>query len=336
MKFNVMLILVLSFSLGCFSQETEDLSTYRGKWVVTDYNKSYEWFAERFYKMNASELTKYHATTEKLLTYLGSQAVAQNPVGVTLEVKSRTTYNHYDHELYPVKPTERVKAEVFVPFCSLFLKNGKVEAACDEVPYIDVITNDEREVFESGMNYDQLDDKQAVNQYKEMFYLPGKLLDLGSGVFLYNWYYKNRLVVARSDRPLWLPVTNREYIERTMIYYKASLKEGKINQMAMDLLIAEIASIPPEIMSLPCYVDRNAGLTLTEIVVNGQVSEFPVYKLNPDYFDKTLPRTAVQLVTMTIEGHADFAEYGETASHRVWEFISGLKGSDLIQLLDVK
>ena len=336
MKFNVMLILVLSFSLGCFSQETEDLSTYRGKWVVTDYNKSYEWFAERFYKMNASELTKYHATTEKLLTYLGSQAVAQNPVGVTLEVKSRTTYNHYDHELYPVKPTERVKAEVFVPFCSLFLKNGKVEAACDEVPYIDVITNDEREVFESGMNYDQLDDKQAVNQYKEMFYLPGKLLDLGSGVSLYNWYYKNRLVVARSDRPLWLPVTNREYIERTMIYYKASLKEGKINQMAMDLLIAEIASIPPEIMSLPCYVDRNAGLTLTEIVVNGQVSEFPVYKLNPDYFDKTLPRTAVQLVTMTIEGHADFAEYGETASHRVWEFISGLKGSELVKLLDVK
>ena len=336
MKFNVILIFVLGFSLGCFSQETEDLSTYRGKWVVTDYNKSAEWFGERFYKMNASELAKYHATTEKLLAYLENQPVAQNPVGVTLEVKSRTAYNHYDHELYPVKPDERVKAEVFIPFCSLFLKNGKVEAACDEVPHINVITNDERGVFESGMNYDQLDDKQAVNQYKEMFYLPGKLLDLGSGVFLYNWYYKNRLVVSRSDRPLWLPVTNREYIERMMVYSAASFKEGKSTQMVMDMLKAEIASIPPEIMGLPCYVDRNAGLLLTEIVITGEISEFPVYKLNPDYFDKTLPRTAVQLITMTIEGHADFAEYGETASHRVWEFISGLKGSDLVKLLDVK
>ncbi len=336
MKFNLILTFILGLSVACYSQETDDLATYLGKWVVTDYNKSNEWFAEQFYKMNATELAKYHATTEKLLAYLGSQPVAQNPLGITLEVKSRTAYNHYDHEQYPVKPTERVKAEVFIPFCNLFLKNGKVEAACDEVPYIDVITNDEREVFEPGMNYDQLDDKQAVNQYKEMFYLPGKLLDLGSGVFLYNWYYKNRLVVARSDRPLWLPVTNREYIERTLIYYKASLKEGKINQMVMDLLLAEIAGIPPEIMNLPCYVDRNVGLTLTEIVVNGQVSEFPVYKLNPDYFDKTLPRTAVQLITMTIEGHADFAEYGETDAHRVWEFISGLIGSDLVKLLDVK
>jgi hypothetical protein len=336
MKFYLILFFALGISLGCFSQETDDLSTYNGKWVVTDYNKTNEWFAERFYKMDAAELAKYHATTEKLLTYLGGQSVAQNPLGVTFEVKSRTAYNHYDHELYPVKPSERVKAEVFIPFCSLYRKNGKVEAACDEVPYIDVITNNEREVFESGMNYDQLDDKQAVNQYKEMFYLPGKLLDLGSGVFMYNWYYKNRLVVARSDRPLWLPVTNREYIERMMVYSAASFKEGKSTQMLMDMLKAEIASIPLEIMGLPCYVDRNAGLLLTEIVITGEISEFPVYKLNPDYFDKTLPRTAVQLLTMTIEGHADFAEYGETASHRVWEFISGLKGSDLVKLLDVK
>ena len=336
MKFNLILTFILGLSVACYSQETDDLATYLGKWVVTDYNKSNEWFAEQFYKMNATELAKYHANTEKLLAYLERQPVAQNPLGVTLNVKSRAAYNHYDHELYPVKPTERVKAEVFIPFCNLFRRDGKVEAACDEVSYIDVITNNEREVFEPGMNFDQLDDKQAVNQYKEIFYLPGTLLDLGSGVFLYNWYYKNRLVVARSDRPLWLPVTNREYIERTMIYYKASLKEGKINQMVMDLLIAEIASIPPEIMGLPCYVDRNAGLTLTEIVTNGQGSEFPVYKLNPDYFDKTLPRTAVQLITMTIEGHADFAEYGGIDAHRAWEFISGLKGSELMQLLDVK
>jgi hypothetical protein len=336
MKQNYLLILFLSVSMLSFSQETDDLSFYHGKWVVTDYNNSNEWFAERFYKMNATELAKYHATTEKLLAYLERQPVAQNPVGVTLEVKSRTAYNHYDHEQYPVKPTERVKAEVFIPFCGLYRKNGKVEAACDEVPHIDVITNDEREVFESGMNYDQLDDKQAVNQYKEMFYLPGKLLDLGSGVFLYNWYYKNRLVVSRSDRPLWLPVTNREYIERMMVYSAASFKEGKSTQMLMDMLKAEIASIPAEIMGLPCYVDRNAGLLLTEIVITGEISEFPVYKLNPDYFDKTLPRTAVQLITMTIEGHADFAEYGELNAHRVWEFISGLKGGELMQLLDVK
>jgi hypothetical protein len=106
--------------------------------------------------------------------------------------------------------------------------------------------------------------------------------------------------------------------------------------MVMDMLKAEIASIPAEIMGLPCYVDRNAGLPVTEIVITGEISEFPVYKLNPDYFDKSLPRTAVQLITMTIEGHADFAEYGEINAHRVWEFVSGMKGGELVRLLDVK
>jgi hypothetical protein len=327
---------MLGISSVSFAQETDDLSSHPGKWVVTDYNKSDEWFAERYYKMDAAEQAKYHSTTERLLAYLQSQPVAQNPIGVTLEVKSRTAYNHYDHEQYPVKPSERVKAEVFIPFCSLYRKNGKVVADCDEVSSIDVITNDETKVFEPGMNYDQLDDKQAVKQYKELFYLPGKLLDLGNGVFLYNWYYKNRLVVARNDRPLWLPVSNREYIERMMVYFAASFKEGKSTQMVMDMLKAEIASIPAEIMGLPCYVDRNAGLPVTEIVITGEISEFPVYKLNPDYFDKSLPRTAVQLITMTIEGHADFAEYGEINAHRVWEFVSGMKGGELVRLLDVK
>jgi hypothetical protein len=327
---------MLGISSVSFAQETDDLSAYPGRWVVTDYNNSGEWFAERYYKMDAAEQAKYHSTTEKLLAYLQSQPVAQHPLGVTLNVKARATYTNYDHERDPVKPDERVKAEIFIPFCSIINANGNIGSACDEVPYVDVITNDEFQVYEPAMNYDQLDDKQAVAQYKEIFYLPGKLLDLGSGVFLYNWYYKNRIVVARNDRPFWLPVTNREYIERTMVYYKASLKEGKINQMVMDMLRTEIASIPPEIMGLPCYVDRNAGLPLTEIVITGDVSQFPLYKFNPDYFDKSLPRTTVQLITMTIEGHDDFAEYGEINSHRVWEFVSGLKGEELVKLLDVK
>jgi hypothetical protein len=37
-----------------------------------------------------------------------------------------------------------------------------------------------------------------------------------------------------------------------------------------------------------------------------------------------------------MEGHADDPEWGEISAHRVWEFIQGMKGSDLIKLLDVE
>jgi len=64
-------------------------------------------------------------------------------------------------------------------------------------------------------------------------------------------------------------------------------------------------------------------------------SAFALYKLNPAYFDPSLPRTSVQLITITIEGHADSPDWGGINAHRVWEFIQGLKGSDLRKLLDI-
>lgn len=324
---------LLSISSVAISQESNNLASIPGKWIYTNNNLSNEWFSEKFYKMNATELQKYHNTTEKIVNFLHQQPVAQNPLGVTLNVQSRAAYNQYDHERFPVKPGERVKAEVFIPFCNLIDSNGKYN--CDEVSFIDLITNDESQVFETAMNVDQLDDKQAVEQYKEIFGLPGKLLDLGSDVFLYDWYYKNRIVIARNDRPLWLPITNKEYISRMMVYYAASLKEGKIPQMVMDALKSEIASIPPEMMNMPAYINGNTERPLTQICTMAEDSTAALYKLNPNYFDPSLPRTAVQLITISIEGHADDAEWGEVNAHRVWEFIQGLKGSDLRKLLDI-
>lgn len=333
MKIILIAACLFCISSVAISQETKDLSTYPGKWIYTNDNHSNEWFSEKFYKMNATELQKYHSTTEKLVNYLHQQPVAQNPLGVILNVASRAAYNHYDHERFPVKSGERVKAEVFIPFCSIINSNGKYN--CDEVSFIDVITNDESQAFEPAMNFDQLDDKQAVNQYKEIFYLPAKLLDLGSGVYLYDWYYKNRIVIARNNRPFWLPVNNKEYIKRMMIYYTASLKEGKIPQMAMDALKDEIASVPPEMINMPAYINQNAGRPLTGICNMDVESASALYKFNPEYFDPSLPRTSVQLITITMEGHADSLEWGEINTHRVWEFIQGMKGGDLRKLLDV-
>jgi hypothetical protein len=335
MRYLLFLISFITISYVSFSQETEDLSAFPGRWIYTNDNLSNEWYAESYYNMNESELLKFHSATDKLVNYLHQQPIAQKPLGVTLDVKSRVTYNHYDHEQFPVKPDETVKAEIFISFCNLIQRNGKLESACEEVSYIDVITNDASQVFEPAMSYDQLDDKQAVEQYKVLFYLPAKLLDLGSGVYLYDWYYKNRIVIARTDRSYWLPVTNKEYINRTMIYYNASLKEGKIPQMVIDALIEEIATVTPEMMDLPAFVNQNARRPLTGICSKDEESAFALYKFNPGYFDNSLPRTQVQLITIAIEGQDDSPEWGEINAHRVWEFIQGLKGADLKNLLNV-
>jgi hypothetical protein len=332
LKLLFITLLSLGISRQSFSQDNSDLADYPGKWIYTNNNLSGEWFGERHYKMTATELEKYHDITEKLVNYLHQQQLAQNPLGVNLYAQARAFYNHYDHAL---AASERVKAEIYVPFCNLIHSNGKIDHACTEVSYIQMRTNDESAVYETAMNFDKLDDKKALNQFKEIFCRPKELMDLGSGVFLYNWYYENRIVIARSDRPLWMPVTNKEYITRMMVYYNASLKEGLIPQMVIDAIKGEIAAIPPEMMLMPAYVNGNTDRPLTGICTMEEDSTKALYKINPNYFDPALPRTSVQLLTITIEGHADDPEWGEISAHRVWEFIQGMKGSDLRKLLDV-
>jgi len=127
-----MRIILIAFYLLCISsvaisQETKDLSNYPGKWIYTNNNLSNEWFSEKFYKMNATELQKYHSTTEKLVNYLHQQPVAQNPLGVTLNVQSRCAYDHYMLSA----ANERVKAEIYIPFCYFYERNGKINYSCD-------------------------------------------------------------------------------------------------------------------------------------------------------------------------------------------------------------
>ena len=335
MKYILIVFLFVSFSSVAISQESKEIATYPGKWIYTNNNLSNEWFSEKFYKMNATELQKYHSTVEKLVSYLHQQPVAQNPFGVTLNVLSRAAYNHYDHDLYPVKPDERVKAEVNIPFCRLFRKDGKLGFDCTEVSYVNVITNGESKVFESGMTTNVINDKQAMKQFHDIFIFPKKLLDLGDGIFLYDCYYDNFIVVSSRLKQLWHKISNKEYTNRMLAYYTATFKEGLISQMVLDALRSEIDAIPPEMMMLPAYINGNPQRPLTGICTMEEDSTTALYAINPDYFDPKLPRTSVQLLTIRIEGHADDPDWGGTDAHRVWEFIQGLKGSDLRKLLDI-
>src|ERR1035437_4384146 len=148
-----MKIILITFCLFCISsvaisQETKDLSNYPGKWIYTNNNLSGEWYGERYYKMNPTELQKYHSTTEKLVNYLHQQPVAQNPLGVNLNVQSRCAYIQFQHDLLSAA-TERVKAEIYIPFCYFYERNGKIGYSCDEVSYIKLRTNDISTAFES-------------------------------------------------------------------------------------------------------------------------------------------------------------------------------------------
>src|ERR1035437_1786424 len=241
-------IIIALFCFGIsphsFSQEHSDLSNYPGKWIYTNNNLSGEWYGERYYKMNPTELQKYHSTTEKLVNYLHQQPIAQNPLGVNLNVQSRCAYIQFQHDLLSAA-TERVKAEIYMPFCYFYERNGKIGYYSDEVSCIKLRTNDISTAFESICN-NSFGDIQAFKDYHDILILPKKLRDLGSGVFFYDGYYNNYIIVASNERPLWSPITIREYTNKYMACMITSMKESndsseKIEQELVDALKNEIA-----------------------------------------------------------------------------------------------
>lgn len=314
----------------------EQLTNAPGTWSFTNDNLSNEWYAERFYQLNTAEQKKYHTTVDSLVKFLHNQPIAQNPVGITLMVQAKAFYDHYDHAAKPVSPAEKVKAEIFIRFCNLVRKNGATECFCVEVPYLKLRTNDQPSAYEPAMTLDPIADKQVLKRFREILIQPKKLLDLGSEVYLMDGYNENRVVVARKERPLFLPLTCREYLNRLLAYYTASCKENSTPQMALDALKAEINAIPADILDQQAYLNGNPQRPLTQLCTMEEDSTTALCRINPDYFDPTLPRTTVQLITLSIPGHLDDPYWGDYNAHQLWKYISGLKGEELRSLLDSK
>lgn len=328
--------LILLVSITLKAQEINYLTDMPAQWKYYNENNSGEWYDLKFYKMNAKELNEYQHTTEKLDLFFGTQAVINSIRGINLNAHARCFYNHYDHELVPVKPEELVKANLFIGFCSIFEKNGKPADACMEVPYIDVKTNCQDATYEAGLVAERDRGTEQGEKMHEMFFLPKKLLDLGEGVYLYDFYYDNVIVVARDSRPYWIPVKTQEYIDRSLAYHNMNLQNDSHYQMVIDQVKKEIAMVPPVLLNQPVYVSNILeDRKLLGICTQEEDGAHPMYRFNPEYFDPALPRTKVQLITISIPGNLDDKNL-ETENDRlsVLKYISTLKGSELKELLD--
>jgi hypothetical protein len=67
-------------------------------------------------------------------------------------------------------------------------------------------------------------------------------------------------------------------------------------------------------------------------------NDSPLVRFNPDYFDKSLPRTSIQLIavhTLT-EAFTVNCEYSDLAHIRHFEFVKQFDGNALKALLEVK
>ncbi len=177
--------------------------------------------------------------------------------------------------------------------------------------------------------------------------------------------YRNGDVYAfltRGDRPLWLPVSRADFLEARIAERESQFGEAmklvtdarmladtrKAVEELVGPLRAQLRSLSPAERSAQAWVS-NPELGLA---APGSPEARPLVTLNPDFFDRTRPRTKVQLVILRFEGldletfpspsgarPLDVAALplrycSDVAGYRLWELANQLNWSALQALVD--
>ncbi len=160
-------------------------------------------------------------------------------------------------------------------------------------------------VTEDGKRYD-LSQSEAVSKalQKMTEFFPTYPLKAQPcpGVDVYEAGGRQKIVVYNPQRPpFWIPVTVKEMADAHLSYYALFQKE-EIDRMVLGQLKQEIAELSPEELAAPAYSRHNTHFVLK---VNGKRNGLQIMRFNPSYWDRTLPISAIQLMTFWNACHTE-------------------------------
>ena len=119
--------------------------------------------------------------------------------------------------------------------------------------------------------------------------------DIAPGVKLFGG---GNLIVFNPQRPdFWLPVTMREMVDMYLEYYTLQKDE-----FTLPYLRKEIEGISEEEMNAAAFSGNDNRDILR---FNGNAENLQIMRFNPEYWDRTLPKSAIQFLTF---GYNEFSQ----------------------------
>jgi hypothetical protein len=334
MKASLVLISFLLSNLVTFAQnEMHWLPDQPGKW---SYSHKIHGEIEQ-YNFSANETSKYKRKIDTVVETLHQNPVLKNPVGFDPSVYIKIQ----DGERKGFKSTsytnEIVGTKIAVQFCPLYKdESGNIKKHCMEVSACEVSLNCPKFTAESYINYeiDGYNEELTIlaQRLNKIFIKPLVVKELADGVTAYN---SGIIVIANSKHPYWIPVTAGELFEMELNYWQLKNKIDKQETYAtvIDAIKSEKAALTPEELELPAY---KLNSNISAITIKQNDSQY--MRFNPDYMDKKLPRSDVQLITVytLTQAYSNNCQFKDVAHLKHCEFVKLLDVNALKALLDVK
>jgi hypothetical protein len=267
---TITLALVLIQTANIKAQESgKYLPEKPGKWTYSSNIKSPEAEVAAFNK-NLANLAEWFHQNVPLLA---------NTKGFDL---SAVAFGIWDDD-YKKNPTNYgMRSEMNFDF-QLFLSSGGKWTI--EPPHWNFDVNN-TESGHGGMNKEGT----AGSFLNSLFTVFPFVKELAPGVHYYDC--ENRtcgsLVVFNPNRPdYWIPVTVREVVKEKLVYYKEK------DKMIYDFIKPLIDKMSEQELNSPAFNLSDDGI----LKVNGKGDGLQYMRFNPDYWDKSMPPSAIQFLT---------------------------------------
>lgn len=141
-----------------------------------------------------------------------------------------------------------------------------------------------------GFNYDKW--KSVSDKLDDIVYLPGQKEELGNGI---DRYSSEKIVVYNPERPsYYLPVKFRE-LAGLLIEYWRFHPEKMRSDMMLKMVEDEYAKIPEAERDGWAY-NNTHDERCPILQITPRPGPQPVVRINPEYWNKKLPRSAIQIL----------------------------------------
>lgn len=270
-----------------------------GKWTYTYLNESKGGYrSDANYVLSPAELAVFKKKMNAVLETLHQNPVTQNPVGYEATVTAGIFANMFRYHYNPANLAGKIPvSELVIRFCPLSreIATGNLRKDCIEVEHVTAWINYLESTVAGVKIMEDIDKRNphddAFGKMNEVFQAPEVLKKMDDYTTIYG---NGIMIIANPSRPYWIPVTAGEYFDLQIKYWTLeSEKEG--NSMFLDMILQEKKGFTAEQLKMPAYNGENPASLIT-IVPN----ERPYMRFNPNFFDKKIPRTSIQMITLTI------------------------------------
>jgi hypothetical protein len=261
-------ILALCFLLlSTILSQSQDrfLSVKPGKWTVNSNLNNLSKKEKIDFENNLTSIAEWFHKNVKMLA---------EPKGFDLPV---TFGRMWDDEYKIQNYNYAYRCEMDFAFQLFIIENGKETKWTIEPPHYEIDINNTEAGH--GSNFD-------IGEMKGLFVVFPLVKEIAPGVRLYG---DANLIVFNPNRPeFWIPITVREVVNAKLDFY---FKEDK---SIFDFIKPLVDKLSEEELSEPAYYGSDDAI----LNVNGKQDGLQIMRFNKDYWDQSLPETAIQFIRL--------------------------------------